>query len=270
MRTASRVFFVCVVSALVVLCGCKSTLQRQPDIAVAPVVFVCEHGNVKSLIGASLFDQVAKKRGLPFRSVSRAVTPEASVPLKIVEALRSDGVEVAGFKPQQLSSLDVARAARVIAIEVDLTAFSAETHAPIEVWADVPPASVDYAASRAALLRHIDALLKDLQTATPPANGKNNASTPALNTVEVKLTEYKIEMPTSVAAGATTFKVTNAGKETHGFEVEGNGLEKEIEPRLQKGGTGMLQVDLKPGTYKIYCPVDGHKTLGMSLSLTVK
>jgi len=88
--------------------------------------------------------------------------------------------------------------------------------------------------------------------------------------VEVKLTEYKIEMPASVGAGVTTFKVTNAGDETHGFEIEGNGIEKALKPRLKKGGSSSLQVDLKPGTYKVYCPVHGHKAHGMSLDLTVK
>ncbi len=88
--------------------------------------------------------------------------------------------------------------------------------------------------------------------------------------VEVTLTEYKIEMPASVSAGTTTFKVTNTGKDTHGFEIEGNGIEKAIKPRLKKGESGSLQVDLKPGTYKVYCPVLGHKMRGMSLDLTVK
>ena len=63
--------------------------------------------------------------------------------------------------------------------------------------------------------------------------------------------------------------VTNTGKETHGFEIEGNGIEKALKPRLKKGGSGSLQVDLKPGTYKVYCPVLGHKGRGMSLNLTV-
>ena len=92
----------------------------------------------------------------------------------------------------------------------------------------------------------------------------------AKGSVEVKLTEYKIEMPASVGAGATTFQVTNTGEETHGFEIEGNGIEKALKPRLKKGESGSLQVDLKPGTYKAYCPVHGHKKRGMSLDLTVK
>jgi uncharacterized cupredoxin-like copper-binding protein len=104
------------------------------------------------------------------------------------------------------------------------------------------------------------------------ADTKTAAAVPdtAKDSVEVKLTEYKIEMPASVRAGATRFKVTNTGDETHGFEIEGNGIEKALKPRLKKGESGSLQVDLKPGTYKVYCPVRGHKRRGMSLDLTVK
>jgi len=92
----------------------------------------------------------------------------------------------------------------------------------------------------------------------------------ASGSVEVKLTEYKIEMPATLSAGTTTFAVTNAGERTHGFEIEGNGIEKALQPRLKKGESGTLQVDLKPGTYKAYCPVFGHKMRGMSLNVNVK
>jgi len=104
------------------------------------------------------------------------------------------------------------------------------------------------------------------------ADTKSAATVPdaAKGSVDVKLTEYKIEMPASVGAGATTFNVTNTGKETHGFEIEGNGIEQALKPRLKKGESGSLQVDLKPGTYKVYCPVLGHKRRGMSVDLTVK
>jgi uncharacterized cupredoxin-like copper-binding protein len=104
------------------------------------------------------------------------------------------------------------------------------------------------------------------------ANTKAAATEPysAKGSVEVKLTEYKIEMPSLSGAGATMFNVTNTGNEAHGFEIEGNGIEKALKPRLKKGENGSLQVDLKPGTYKVYCPVIGHKWHGMSLDLTVK
>lgn len=105
---------------------------------------------------------------------------------------------------------------------------------------------------------------------TPATEASADTQTAAKGTVEVTLTEYKIEMPASAVAGATTFKVTNAGKEVHSFEVEGNGIEKEIKPDMKVGETKTLQVDLKPGTYKVYCPVGGHEKLGMSVDLTVK
>jgi arsenate reductase len=72
----------------------------------AQVVFVCEHGNVKSLIAASLFEQVAKQRGLPSRAVSLGISPEAKVPPSIVDALRKDGIDTASYKPQPLTSKD--------------------------------------------------------------------------------------------------------------------------------------------------------------------
>lgn len=101
-----------------------------------------------------------------------------------------------------------------------------------------------------------------------PATGPDTANGSV--EVEVKVKEYMIDMPLSIAAGATTFKVTNIGKEAHGFEIEGNGMEKQITPRLKEGESGSLRVDLKPGTYQVYCPVKGHKMLGMSLELTAK
>src|SRR2546425_7049361 len=50
--------------------------------------------------------------------------------------------------------------------------------------------------------------------------------------ITVKLSEWKVELSqASVAAGTVTFAITNAGSIPHGFEVEGHGIEKEIEDR---------------------------------------
>jgi arsenate reductase len=163
MRTASRVFqWILFVAPLPLLgfAGIGSTQSEQKD---ATVVFVCEHGNVKSLIASSLFNQVARQRGLPYRSVSRGVAPEDGVPPRIVEALRRDGTDVSDYKPSKITADDEASARRIVAIGVELTNTAAASPTAIETWNDVPPASVDYPASRAALLRHIDALLADLQ-----------------------------------------------------------------------------------------------------------
>jgi uncharacterized cupredoxin-like copper-binding protein len=111
------------------------------------------------------------------------------------------------------------------------------------------------------------------QEESPSSSDTQTAATEAYSakgSVEVKLTEYKIEMPALIGPGPTTFNVTNTGDETHGFEIEGNGVEKALKPKLKKGENGSLQLDLKPGTYKVYCPVIGHKWHGMSLDLTVE
>ena len=92
------------------------------------------------------------------------------------------------------------------------------------------------------------------------------AATP---TQEVHLIEYAIHMPDSVPAGRVTFNVENGGKEKHAFEVEGNGVHQKTED-LTRGNSASVSVDLKPGTYTVYCPVDGHADKGMKRTLTVR
>jgi len=131
------------------------------------VVLVCEHGTVKSLIASRLFDQEAAERGLALRAVSRGVSPDETVPRKIAVALAKDGFDVSSFEPRKLSGSDVAKASRVVAIGSDLSAFQAEAAAPIVQWDDVPPASVDYEASKASLLAHIRVLLDEYEARRP-------------------------------------------------------------------------------------------------------
>ncbi len=107
----------------------------------------------------------------------------------------------------------------------------------------------------------------EAQTVTAAEGSAHSVHPGADQKVVAKLTEFKIEMPTTVTAGSTTFTVTNTGSDRHGFEIEGKGIERRL--TLQAGQTKPLQVELKPGTYEVYCPVDGHKMLGMSRELTV-
>ncbi len=99
-----------------------------------------------------------------------------------------------------------------------------------------------------------------------PATGSGNQG----EIIEVELTDFAIEMPSSISAGTTTFKVTNQGDAPHNFEIEGNGIEEKLESNLQPGQSGELTVDLQPGTYEVYCPVGNHDDLGMKLELTVE
>lgn len=110
-------------------------------------------------------------------------------------------------------------------------------------------------------------------TMAPPSmtEADNPAATPkpARATQEVHLLEYSIHMPDSLPAGPVTFRVENAGKEVHGFDIAGNGATLSL-GRIQRGDIKTLDVDLTPGTYTVTCPVDGHKGKGMSKTVTVK
>ena len=92
---------------------------------------------------------------------------------------------------------------------------------------------------------------------------------PAPGTAEVRLTEYAIEMPASLPAGTTTFVIHNQGKKNHSFGIEGEGMHEMLPASLRPGASADLQVTLKPGRYKIYCPIGSHESKGMSAELTV-
>lgn len=91
----------------------------------------------------------------------------------------------------------------------------------------------------------------------------------ASDTVAVSLSEFTIDMPTSLPAGQTVFEITNTGEFPHNFEIEGEGIEQELAENLRAGDSGVLVLDLAPGTYTIYCPVGNHREQGMELELTV-
>jgi uncharacterized cupredoxin-like copper-binding protein len=103
-------------------------------------------------------------------------------------------------------------------------------------------------------------------------NGETTGDTGAAGGESVALTatEYKFD-PADVtvdAAGKVTFTVTNDGQETHALEVEGNGVEEETDS-IAAGESGTLTVDLEPGDYEFYCPIDGHREQGMVGKLVV-
>ena len=92
-----------------------------------------------------------------------------------------------------------------------------------------------------------------------------------IKTVTVHETEYKLN-PNGISVtkpGAYAFKAVNDGTTAHALEVEGNGVESKIS-EISPGKSSTLKVTLlKKGTYEIYCPVDGHKSLGMKGTITV-
>jgi arsenate reductase (thioredoxin) len=134
----------------------------------AQVLFVCEHGNVKSLMAASYFNELARERGLPFRAIARAVAPDSdTVPDTIKSQLAAEGFDVADFRPLAISSSEVAHSAQVIAISTSLPSSLITPEKPVEEWKDVPPASSNYAAASSKLKERVRELLERMARSKP-------------------------------------------------------------------------------------------------------
>ncbi len=146
------------------LAAAGGTVAPSPSAAAPRVVFVCQHGNVKSLIAAQWFDRLAGERGLSTAAVARGLTPETPVPPAIAEHLRADGFDVGTFEPRALVAMDVEGAARVVLIGAAAPEWLARTGVPFEKWEGVPPASERYADARDALRQRIESLLDALES----------------------------------------------------------------------------------------------------------
>ncbi|MFL5827883.1 MAG: cupredoxin domain-containing protein [Thermoleophilaceae bacterium] len=101
-------------------------------------------------------------------------------------------------------------------------------------------------------------------------SSNSSAATPASpssggSTVNVSETDFKLSPANpSVKQGKVAFKVTNAGQTVHSLEVEGPSGEVKLGKQLQPGQSATMTVDFtKAGKYEWYCPVDGHKAMGM-------
>jgi plastocyanin len=107
-------------------------------------------------------------------------------------------------------------------------------------------------------------------TATTPSASVPTTAPTAPKNVPVTESEFKIELPsTSLSPGSYTFDLTNKGQVGHDLVVDGPGVSDEKTPVIGSGKTAKLTVDLKSGTYKLYCSVPGHEQAGMKLEVNV-
>jgi uncharacterized cupredoxin-like copper-binding protein len=108
------------------------------------------------------------------------------------------------------------------------------------------------------------------QTTTVAARQAMEAVGPAVGHLRVRETDYRLNPPNPVVrpAGVIEFFVLNQGTVTHALAVEtphGTVRSDDLAP----AATARLKVDLPPGRYTWYCPIDGHKAKGMSGTIRV-
>ena len=63
--------------------------------------------------------------------------------------------------------------------------------------------------------------------------------------------------------------VQNKGQTTHALAITGPGLSKATSRNIQPGQSTRLTVTFKKGAYDVFCPVPGHKALGMNMNISV-
>jgi uncharacterized cupredoxin-like copper-binding protein len=106
-------------------------------------------------------------------------------------------------------------------------------------------------------------------TAAPSTSASATAAAPG-TTMSVAESEFTITLPSkTLTAGTYTFNVTNKGKFAHNLTVDGAGVQDKATPTLAPGSTGDVTVSLQKGSYEFYCSVDGHKEMGMDVTVQV-
>ena len=106
---------------------------------------------------------------------------------------------------------------------------------------------------------------------TVPAESAPAAPKPAKRVV-VHESEFKLDPAQANGGdlGLVSIKIVNDGDVAHALAVDGPNGEVQLDGRVEPGATATLEVDVdKPGTYTMYCPLDGHRAKGMAGSIAV-
>ena len=140
------------------LSGAQARPKTAPDSQT--VVFVCEHGTVKSVVALAWFRQLAGERHLDIRAISRGTAPDSGVPARVREGLRLDGLTLGPFTPARFTLADLASAITVISFDQPTVAEMVGGRVPSARWDGLPAVSEDYRIARDSI-RHRVALLVD-------------------------------------------------------------------------------------------------------------
>lgn len=125
------------------------------------ILFLCPHHAATSLLAAADCRIEAERRGLSVR-IETAGTEPASGPMpSVVAALLADGVDVSDHRPRHVAPDELAAARWIVSMGCDLTDL-APHGVKVEHWHDVPPASADVVACRAAIHRRLTQFLDDI------------------------------------------------------------------------------------------------------------
>jgi uncharacterized cupredoxin-like copper-binding protein len=90
-------------------------------------------------------------------------------------------------------------------------------------------------------------------------------------TVKAIETDFHIALSKKTfTPGRYTFEAENKGQTTHALEITGPGLKNAVTKDITPGQNTNLTVTFKKGPYDIFCPIPGHKMLGMNVNIVVR
>ena len=79
------------------------------------------------------------------------------------------------------------------------------------------------------------AVLSACSSSQKSTAGTTYTKTSKGSSVQVILDDYVIHMPTAFPGPQVTFHITNSGDHDHSFKIKGNGVEQELQSKLQEG-----------------------------------
>ena len=141
--------------------GAQPTPSQKKHDAPARVVFVCEHGTVKSLVAVEYFNRLALARGLNAEAISRGTKPDSVVPGGVRTGLEADGFDISAFRPQRFTRDDAVPAILVVALDADVGTVASGL-APVIRWDGLPSVTADYGGARNAIVTRIQQLVDSL------------------------------------------------------------------------------------------------------------
>jgi plastocyanin len=112
-------------------------------------------------------------------------------------------------------------------------------------------------------------------TESAPAGGEEGgeAESGAGGTLAIEAAASGLEFASNTAeaeAGTVDLEFNNPQSTGHDVAIEDSGGKVIGETEIVSEGGSATSVELKPGTYKFFCTIPGHREAGMEGTLTVK
>lgn len=160
----------------------SANVKPAPARGVQHVVFVCDHGTVKSLVALEVFNRLAAARGLRAEASSRGTKPDAQVPVVVRNGLAADGFDVRAFRAQLFTRRDVAPGALVVALDADVDSVVAG-RATVVRWDGLPSVLANYTEARTAITARVRRLVDSLAAVKPLGRRSASPHSPRRSTI---------------------------------------------------------------------------------------